>query len=69
MIDARGLACPIPVLRVKQEIDQHHPDTLEVLVDNHPCVENVTRFAHSAGYTIAVRELEDEDFSLTLTKR
>ncbi len=68
MVDARGLACPLPVLQVKREIDKTHPDTLEVLVDNNPCVENVTRFAKNAGYSVTVKELEDEEFSLLLKK-
>lgn len=69
MIDARGLACPLPVLKAKQEIDKKHPDTLEIWVDNNPAVQNVTRFANNAGYAVTVREMEDEEFALMLTKR
>ena len=45
-----------------------YPDTLEVLVDNKPAVQNVTRFANHAGYAVEVKELEDDEFSLTLHK-
>lgn len=69
MIDARGLACPLPVIQTQRAIEKSHPDTLEVWVDNHPAVQNVTRFANNAGYSVAVKELEDEEFALTLTKR
>ena len=31
MIDARGLACPLPVIQVQRAIEKSHPDTLEVL--------------------------------------
>ncbi|MBP3412084.1 MAG: sulfurtransferase TusA family protein [Oscillospiraceae bacterium] len=68
MIDARGLACPLPVLKVQQEVKKNAPNTLEVLVDNNAAVQNVTRFANNAGYKVSVKELEDEEFSLTLTK-
>ncbi len=68
MIDARGLACPLPVIQVQRAIEKSHPDTLEVLVDNKPAVQNVTRFANHAGYAVEVKELEDDEFSLTLTK-
>jgi TusA-related sulfurtransferase len=68
MIDARGLACPLPVLKVQQEVKKNDPKTLEVLVDNKPAVGNVTRFANNAGYQVKVTELEDEEFSLLLTK-
>ena len=68
MIDARGLACPLPVIQVQRAIEKSHPDTLEVLGDNKPAVQNVTRFANHAGYAVEVKELEDDEFSLTLHK-
>ena len=68
MVDARGLACPLPVLKVQQEVKKNAPKTLEVLVDNNTALQNVTRFAHSAGYEVQVKELEDEEFSMILTK-
>lgn len=69
MIDARGLSCPIPVLRVQNEIKKSNPDELEVLVDNSTAVGNVTRFANNNGYDVTVKELEDEEYSLLLKKR
>ncbi len=68
MIDARGLACPLPVIQVQRTIEKNHPASLEVLVDNNPAVQNVTRFAKRAGYTVTVKSLEDDEFSLTLKK-
>ena len=68
MIDARGLACPLPVIQVQRAIEKNHPATQEVLVDNNPAVQNVTRFANHSGYTVTVKSLEDDEFSLTLTK-
>ena len=69
MIDARGLACPMPVLKVQQAIKKDSPAELEVLVDNNTAVQNVTRFANNNGYAVSVKELEDDEFSLTLTKK
>ena len=43
------------------------PATLEVLVDNQCSVENVTRFAESSGYKVAVAP-EGQDFRLSLSK-
>ncbi len=68
MIDARGLSCPLPVIMTQKAVNADHPDALEVLVDNRTAVQNVSRFANHAGYDVAVKELEDEAFSLTLTK-
>lgn len=68
MIDARGLACPLPVLKVQQAVKKDAPAALEVLVDNEAAVQNVTRFANNSGYRVEVKELEDEEYSLTLSK-
>ena len=38
-------------------------------MDNDTAVQNVTRFASKAGYAVSVKELEDDEFSLTLTKK
>lgn len=65
-IDARGLACPEPVVRTQHAI-QSNPDGVEVLVDNMAAVENITRFAKSRRYEVKVQENGGE-YMLTLTK-
>ena len=67
MIDARGLSCPMPVVMTQKAIQKGAPATLEVLVDAQVAVENVTRYAQSQGYRVAV-EPQGPDFKLTLTK-
>ena len=67
MIDARGHSCPIPVVMVQKAVKANSPAMLEVAVDNQCAVENVTRFAQSAGYQVALSDFEG-DFKLTLTK-
>ena len=66
-LDARGYLCPMPVVMVQKEIKANNPAQLEVLVDNQAAVENVSRFAASAGYKAAV-EPQGQDFLLRLTK-
>ena len=66
MIDARGLACPMPVLMTQKEL-KSSPAKLEVMVDNHAAKENVTRMAQSSGYTVEITEV-DGFFKLTLSK-
>ena len=68
MIDSRGLSCPLPVLKAQKEIEKNHPATLEILVDNDTAVQNLKRFASHSGYAVAVRTLEDDEYSLVLTK-
>lgn len=67
MVDARGLSCPLPVVMVQKEVAKNAPDSLEVLVDARVCVENVSRFAASSGYTVTVEEVDGE-FRMTLKK-
>jgi len=54
-IDARGKACPQPVILAKKEIDGGCRD-LTVLVDNKTPVENLTRLGNSAGMTVTTGE-------------
>lgn len=48
-IDARGKACPQPVLLAKQAVDRGI-EIIEVLVDGKIPLENVTKFFKSQGY-------------------
>ncbi len=68
MVDARGLSCPIPVLKTQEEIKKNNPSKLEVLVDNDTAMQNVTRLGKKMGYKVAVQEREDEEYLLTMTK-
>lgn len=67
MVDTRGLSCPMPVIMVQKAIRKDAPAALEVLADAKVAVENITRFANSQGYQVAVSE-DGLDFKLTLTK-
>lgn len=52
-IDARGQACPLPVLLAKKELDSG-AQALQVQVDNPAAVENLRRLAESQGLTVDV---------------
>ena len=59
-VDARGLSCPIPVLKTKKAIDEHPGKELNILVDTATAKENVSRLARSKGYATETEELVDE---------
>ncbi len=63
-IDCRGLACPAPVLKTKEMIEQEKPETLTVIVDNEAAKQNVTRFMEHQGLAVSVRE-EGSEFHVT----
>ena len=55
-VDARGLACPQPVLLAKKAIAENEEVT--VLVDNDVAVENIRRLAAKTAYGFSVTEKE-----------
>lgn len=52
-IDARGLACPTPVVLTKRAIDAGEGDILTT-VDNTAATENLKRLGESQGYSVSV---------------
>jgi len=65
-IDARGLACPEPVVRTQRGIAAH-PEGVSVTVDNEASVENISRFARARKYRVEVQR-GAEDATLILSK-
>ena len=49
-IDARGLACPVPVLHTKATLQEEKPSAVQVTVDNAASQQNVQRFLESQGF-------------------
>jgi tRNA 2-thiouridine synthesizing protein A len=66
-VDARGCSCPEPVVLTRNAIKED-PSGAEILVDNACAVENITRFAHSAGYDVVAAK-NGEELKLTLKKK
>ena len=49
-IDARGLACPAPVLQTKAALQEEKPTGVRIVVDNAASQQNVQRFLESQGF-------------------
>ncbi len=65
-IDARGLSCPIPVVKTKRAMESNPTDDITVLVDSNVAKENVTRLAESKKYSVSVQETTAEEYKLVL---
>lgn len=65
-IDARGLACPEPVVRVQRSL-QSDAEGVAVTVDNFAAVENISRFASARGYAVE-KNVSGAETTLVLTK-
>jgi tRNA 2-thiouridine synthesizing protein A len=57
-VDARGLSCPLPVMRTKKALDAG-PDSLVVLVDSGTARANVSNMLADDGYSVSVSEEPD----------
>jgi selenium metabolism protein YedF len=55
-IDARGLACPAPVLQTKAALDEGQLQGVSVLVDNAASQQNVQRFLESQGFETRIEQ-------------
>jgi selenium metabolism protein YedF len=60
-IDARGLACPAPVLQTKAAVQEGVPDGVKIIVDNAASQQNVQRFLESQGFRTELGQA-DADF-------
>ncbi|MEN8243584.1 MAG: sulfurtransferase-like selenium metabolism protein YedF [Thermodesulfobacteriota bacterium] len=61
-IDARGLACPAPVLQTKAVLEEDHPDKVNVTVDNAAAQQNVQRFLESQGFETTLDQSGNDYF-------
>ena len=55
-IDARGLACPAPVLQTKASLEQDRLANVQVVVDNAASQQNVRRFLQSQGFETELKQ-------------
>lgn len=67
ILDARGMACPLPVVNAKKAAESLHPgDTLIVRVDNEIAVQNLQRFAQHMGFAASGDKVNDSEFTVTM---
>jgi selenium metabolism protein YedF len=55
-LDARGAACPAPVLMAKDAVEKDNLDTIEVIVDNEAAKENVSRFLGTQQFSVTTAD-------------
>lgn len=67
-IDAKGLACPRPVILTKKELDSMTTGEVKTLVDNQVAVENLSRMATSLKLGYETEVLGENSFAVTIKK-
>lgn len=66
-IDARGLACPQPVILAKNAVKELMAGTIKILVDNDTARENLKKFALNNNLKVTV-EGKEGNYQIFLTK-
>jgi len=67
-VDAKGLACPQPVVLSKNALTEISEGEVVVYLDSDVSKENVVRMARHVGCSVAVNEKEEGVFEVRITK-
>lgn len=67
-VDARGQACPLPVVRAKKALAAMDAGRLEVLVDNATAADNLESLARALKCTAHREDRDDGTFAVTFSK-
>ena len=66
LIDARGLNCPIPVVKTKKAIRESSGEgTVETLVDNKTAVQNLLQMAKDEGLDAVAEQLDEDTYKVS----
>jgi len=67
IVDARGLACPLPVVMTKRALDSNEVHEVMTIVDNKIALENVSRMIKTLSLESMIEE-QDGFFYINITK-
>ncbi len=67
-VDARGQACPKPVIMTKRELDNIEEGIVVTIVDNEVAKNNVSKLAKSLGYEYKVEDKGENEYVITIVK-
>lgn len=66
-VDAKGLACPLPVINTKKAAEEMtESGILTVLVDNEIAVQNIQKFAGQKGYEFTSEKRAEKEYAITI---
>lgn len=68
IIDAKGMACPKPVILTKKELDKGTDQVVETLVDNEIAVQNLKKLAESMKFDYKSENIGENEYRITITK-
>ena len=65
--DAKGMACPMPVIQTKKLLQQF--DVVETIVDNEIATQNLEKLAVQSGYSFSVEKISNTEYITTIGKK
>lgn len=69
-LDARGLKCPLPILRTKKALGGISPgQVLKIVATDPGSVRDFQAFARQSGHELVEYSAADEEFTFFLRKR
>lgn len=68
IVDARGMACPMPVINTKKVLEAMAEGYVTTIVDNEAAKENVVTLAKGMGLEVEIRQ-EEGEYHLLITKK
>ena len=66
-VDARGKACPLPVIETKKALEGMKEGAVEVLVDNFIAVQNLCKMAEQKKLQASSEKLEEDLYRVVIT--
>ncbi|SFI00345.1 selenium metabolism protein YedF [Tindallia magadiensis] len=66
-IDARGLQCPMPLIKTKKALEEIEKGSITTIVDNEVARENISKYAKSMDYKVDIKESQG-DFYIDIFK-
>jgi selenium metabolism protein YedF len=66
-VDARGMSCPMPLIKTKKALESLTEGSVRTIVDNETAKENISKFANSMAYPFTVSESQG-DFYIDIFK-
>ncbi|HZQ72396.1 MAG TPA: sulfurtransferase TusA family protein [Burkholderiales bacterium] len=69
-LDARGLNCPLPILRTKKALADMRPgDVLKVLATDPGSVKDFQSFSKQTGHELVSHSEENREFTFYMRKK
>lgn len=69
-VDARGLSCPLPILRAKKALaEMHSGDTLKLVATDPGSMRDFQAFARQTGNVLIAQNSDGKEFTHFLRRR